>query len=94
MSFHGMAWAYILPGLLIVSGTLLAYGKAMHITAWIGGVALGSVPIGLLTKTLLTATPLPDMLNALFPYFIWLLLFVYAVNMPPKPDVEEEEEKG
>lgn len=82
LTLHGMIWAYVLPALLIVGGALLIYGKGMFITAWIGGIALGSVPMGLLLKTILSGQPLPDILTALYPYFLWIILFWIAVNIP------------
>lgn len=88
----GLVWTYLLPGMLILSGGLLIYGKrAMFITAWFGGIALGSIPVGLLLKTLMSGQPLPDMLTAATYYLPWIILFFFAVNVPDAPPPPEEE---
>ncbi|MBP9773961.1 MAG: hypothetical protein KBD00_05055 [Candidatus Peribacteraceae bacterium] len=90
LRIHGTIWAYAMPALLIVGGGLLMYGKGMFITAWVGGIALCSVPVGLLLKTILSGHPLPDILTALYPYFLWIILFWIGVNIP----YVEKGEKG
>mgnify|MGYP000963345839 FL=1 len=88
----GLVWTFLLPGLLILSGSLLVYGRAMFITAWMGGLALGSVPVGLLLKSLMSGQPLPDTLMAATLYLPWLLLFFFAVSVPDIPPPAEGEE--
>lgn len=87
----GAVWSYLLPACLILGGGLLIYGRATFVAAWTGGIALGSIPVGLLLKTLMSAIPLTDMLQALFPYLLWMLLFYHAVNMPVLP-VEKDDD--
>lgn len=80
----GTVWAYFLPALFIFGGGMLLVGRYQYITAWVGGAALASIPVGLLLKTLMTGIPLPDMIAACFPPLIWLLAFFFALN--PQPD--------
>lgn len=89
MSFPATLWGYILPALLIFGGGLLAAGRYSFVAAWTGGIALGSIPIGLLLKTVMTGSPLPDTLMAAYPSVVWLMAFYLAMN--PFPDQESEE---
>ena len=84
LSFLGTIWAYILPALLVFGGGLLAVGRYSSVVAWTGGVALASVPVGLLLKTVVTGLPLPDMLNTATPALVWLVIFYFALNPFPE----------
>lgn len=92
LSTFGLVWAYVLPLLLIVAGVLLIDGRFLWLCAWIGGVALGSIPVGLLLKTAVGGAPLPITMGAAFPFLLWLLVFSFAVQIPPAalPDAEEK----
>ena len=78
----GTLWAYILPALMIVGGALLALGMFMEIAAWLIGVALGSIPLGMLLKPLLSAmdtnltSAMPMVVNA----FIWILVAFFVIQ--------------
>lgn len=86
----GYVWAFLLPALLIFGGGMLAIGRYSYIAAWTGGIALGSVPVGLLLKNILTGVPLPDMMGASYPTIVWMIAFYLALNtlpeMEPAPD--------
>ncbi len=93
LSVFGTVWSYIMPALLIFGGGMLAVGRYSLVTAWAGGVAIGLIPIGLLLKTIMTGSPLPDILIAIYPMLIWLIAFHLAVNqfpddVPPPPSAE------
>lgn len=87
LSVVGTMWAFVLPALLVFSGGMLAIGRYSFIAAWTGGIALGSIPVGLILKTVMTGLPLPEMLKEAYPSMVWLLAFYVAVNM--LPDFEE-----
>ncbi len=80
----GYVWAFILPGLLIFGGGMLAVGRYSYIAAITGGLALASLPIGLILKNIITGVPLPDMMAASYPVIVWLVAFYLALN--PFPD--------
>lgn len=90
LSILGTIWAYLLPALLVFGGAMLAIGRYSFITAWVGGIAIGSIPVGFLLKTVMTGLPLPDMLEATYPILIWLIAFTLALN--PFPDQAAPEE--
>ena len=76
----GMAWGFVLPALLIFGGVLLAFGIYMRIAAFSLGIALGSIPMGLMLKSAITGIPLdetmPQALNAL----IWIIVFLMVAK--------------
>lgn len=80
----GYVWAFILPALMIFGGGLLAVRRYSYVAALTGGVALGSVPVGLVLKNIITGVPLPDMMSASYPTIVWMIAFYLALN--PWPD--------
>lgn len=89
VSSFGYVWAFILPALMIFGGGMLAIGRYSYVAALTGGVALGSVPVGLILKNLITGVPLPDMMTASYPTIVWMLAFYLALN--PMPDMSPQE---
>lgn len=81
LSILGTAWAYILPALMIVGGALFTVGMYKHIAAWASGVALGSIPVGMLLKPVLGGALLPEMMPHAINGFIWLIVYVLVVKM-------------
>ena len=77
----GSIWAYILPALYIVGGALLALGRYTNIGAWAAGVALGSIPIGMMLKPVLSGAALPDMMPPTVNAFIWLIVYILVIKM-------------
>lgn len=92
LEVFGTIWAHFLPAMFIFGGGMLMVGRYQYVTAWIGGAAVGSIPAGLLLKTMMTGIPLPDMIAACFPPFIWLLAFYFALNPHPEMEAESAEE--
>lgn len=86
----GYVWAFVLPALLIFGGAMLAVGRYSYIAAITGGIALGSVPIGLILKNIITGVPLPDMMAASYPTLVWIIAFYLALN--PFPDMSPPEQ--
>lgn len=87
LQMFGTVWAFLLPGLLILGGGMLIVGRYSFVAAWVGGIALGSIPAGLLLKTVMTGLPLPAMLREVSPVMIWIIAFYFALNA--EPDFEE-----
>lgn len=92
-SSFGYVWAFILPALMIFGGGLLAVGRYSFIAALTGGVALGSVPVGLILKNIITGVPLPDMMAASYPTIVWIVAFYLALNPFPDSTPPEETEE-
>ncbi len=92
-SSFGHVWAFLLPALLIFGGGMLAIGRYQYLAALTGGLALGSVPIGLILKNIITGIPLPDMMGAAYPTIVWMIAFSMALNQwPDETPVQTEEE--
>lgn len=77
----GGIWAFILPGLFIVGGVLLLIGRSMDIGVWATGIALGSIPAGMLLKPVLSGISLSDAMPPAINAFLWLLVFMWVVKM-------------
>lgn len=80
-------WSFILPGLLIVGGSLLILGRYQWVAAWMCGLSVGTIPVGLILKTVLTGLPLPDMMAAGYPSIIWIVGLYLAFS--PSAEVEQ-----
>ena len=81
LAFLGTIWAYVLPALMIVGGALTAVGMYSGIASWCAGVALGSIPVGMLLKPVLSGVALPDVMPAAINAFIWIIMYVLVVKM-------------
>lgn len=79
--FLGTLWAYVLPALMIVGGALLVLGMFTEVAVWTSGIAIGSIPAGMLLKSVLSGIPLanqmPDAINA----FTWLIVLIFVVKL-------------
>ncbi|MDO8649490.1 MAG: hypothetical protein Q7R81_06960 [Candidatus Peregrinibacteria bacterium] len=74
----GVVWAYVLPGLMIIGGVLFVAGMYMNIGAWAAGIAIGSIPAGLMLKSALTGVPLEQTMPATINALTWLLVIYFA----------------
>ncbi len=92
MSGFGTVCSYFLPALLIFGGAFLAIGRYSFLAAWFGGIALGSIPVALVLKTVMTGMPLPDMLIAAYPSVVWMIAFYLSLNPFPEQDAPEQVE--
>jgi len=75
----GMAWGYILPALYIVGGVLLTLGLFMNVAAWVTGIALISIPTGLLLKSVFGIS-LNDTMPLALTGWVWILVYMFAVK--------------
>lgn len=80
LSFFGAIWAYLLPGLMIFGGALFVSGILKDIAVWVTGVAIGSIPPGMVLKTVLSDISLDDNLPWAFNMCLWLMMFYIAAK--------------
>lgn len=88
----GHIWAFILPALFVFGGGLLVIGRYSFITALTGGLALASIPVGLMLKNTIGGVPLPDMISAAYPPIVLLMAFYLAINALPERETPHPQE--
>lgn len=76
----GMVWGYVLPGLMIIGGLLLAFGIYMHIAAYLSSIALASIPAGLMLKSAISGISLNDTMPPAMNALVWILVLMVAVK--------------
>lgn len=76
----GSLWAYILPLLMIVGGGLIVAGKKSDIATWCAGIALVSIVVGMLLKTVIGGVPLEQMMATVHNTYLWLLIYLIVVK--------------
>lgn len=76
----GVLWALIMPALMIFGGALLVIDMYKEFAAWSAGLALASIPAGMLAKPVLSGASLADMMPAALNAMIWLILFLFVVK--------------
>ncbi len=77
----GSLWAFILPALMIIGGALFVIGLFREIAVWTAGVALGSIPAGMLLKPVLSGASLAIMIEPVINAFIWMIVLALVVKM-------------
>ncbi|PIR51027.1 hypothetical protein COU78_02600 [Candidatus Peregrinibacteria bacterium CG10_big_fil_rev_8_21_14_0_10_49_24] len=77
----GALWALLLPALMIVGGALITVNMYMEVGALAAGVALASIPVGMLLKPILGGVALPDVMPAVINSFIWLVVYALVIKM-------------
>ncbi|MDD5623802.1 MAG: hypothetical protein PHI23_03785 [Candidatus Peribacteraceae bacterium] len=80
LSVLGTIWAFILPALMIVGGALLVIGMFPEIAAWTAGIAIGSIPAGMLLKSVLSGLSLSSTMPAAINAMIFLLVYLVVVK--------------
>lgn len=95
----GIAWGYILPGLMILGGALLTFQIFPMVAAYASGIALASIPAGLLLKSAMGTLPLESAMPAALNALIWFIVLFLSMQrcccarpvmsapsiVPPKP---------
>lgn len=81
LSTLGTIWAYLLPALQIVGGALFAVGMYYEVAAWTSGIALGSIPVGMVLKSVLSGVALPEVMGAANNAFIWIIVYALVVKV-------------
>jgi hypothetical protein len=74
------AWAYIMPALLIIGGALLATNRVPKVAAWTAGLALASIPVGMLLKMVTAGVGLDDTMPAAMISLIWIIAFLQVIK--------------
>lgn len=74
------AWAYVMPAMLIVGGGLLAMNRLPKVAAWTAGMALGSIPVGMLLKMVTAGVGLDDTMPAAMISLIWIIAFLQVMK--------------
>ncbi|MBM3227712.1 hypothetical protein FJZ27_02500 [Candidatus Peribacteria bacterium] len=77
----GALWAIILPALMIVGGGLLVADKRRDIESWATSLALGSIPAGMLLKSLIGGLSLADSMPAAINAFVWILVYGLVLRL-------------
>lgn len=73
----GTIWGYILPALMIIGGALFTIGMFPAVAVWTAGIAIGSIPAGMMLKTALsTNASLGDSMAGAVTAFTWLIVFL------------------
>lgn len=80
LTLLGTLWAYILPALMIIGGALFAVGMYCEVASLTSGIALGSIPVGMLLKPVLSGVALPDVMPMAINAFIWLVVYALVVK--------------
>lgn len=76
----GMIWGYLLPGFMIVGGVLIALGFFPAVGTFVAGVALLSIPAGLMLKSVLSGLSLNDTMPPAMNAIVWILFYVAAIR--------------
>jgi len=76
----GSFWGYVLPALQIVGGVLIAANYRTDIGVWAAGVALVSIAIGMLLKSVFGAADLGQVMPAVNDTLLWLLVYLMVVK--------------
>ncbi|ALM09867.1 MAG TPA: hypothetical protein DEB30_01960 [Candidatus Peribacter riflensis] len=81
LTMLGVLWAYLLPALMIVGGALLVLGMFPEVATWAAAVAIGSIPAGMLLKSVLAGVPLSNTMPAAINAIIWLIALILVVKL-------------
>lgn len=76
----GTVWGYLLPLLLIVGGLSLTLNLFSNIGVWATGLALASIPAGLMLKSAVTGISLGDTMPPAMNAYVWILVFLMVVK--------------
>jgi len=76
----GTMWGYVLPLLFILGGLSLIFKVLPAIGTWITGLALISIPAGLMLKAAASGVSLGDTMPPAMNAFIWIIVFMYATK--------------
>lgn len=72
----GTVWGYAYPALLVIGGLLFVIGMLPQVAVWATGLALASIPAGMLLKSALTGASLAETMPAAETAFIWIIVFL------------------
>lgn len=78
----GMMWGYVLPGLMILGGLLLAFGIFLEVAAYATGLAFSSIIAGVLLKSAIGGISLGDTMPLAVNAIIWLIALQFVMKKP------------
>ena len=81
----GVAWAYVLPGLLVAGGLLYALGMYLLAGTWMLGIGLASIPAGLLLKPVMTGMTLTEAMPPAVNSLVWIAVFLLVTRCCAQP---------
>lgn len=76
----GIVWGYALPALMLVGGLLITFGVFMRAAAWIAGLALVTMPAGLMLKAAVLGLSPTEMMPEAITSLVWILVYLPAVR--------------
>jgi hypothetical protein len=76
----GVMWGYVLPIMFIVGGLCLTFNIFKKFAIWCVGLALVSIPAGLMLKSAASGISLGDTMPPAMNALIWILVFLIAVK--------------
>ncbi len=79
LAFFGVIWSYFYPALLIIGGALFVIGRYRSVATWMSGLALASIPVGMLLKPIISGIALDEMMPPATTAFIWLIVYAFVV---------------
>ncbi len=76
----GTVWGYILPLLMIVGGLSLILNLFTKIGIFSAGLALASIPAGLMLKSAVSGISLGDTMPPAMNAYVWIIVFLFAAK--------------
>lgn len=76
----GVVWGYILPALLIIGGITLTFNLFTKVGIWAAGLALASIPAGLMLKSAMSGVSLGDTMPPAMNAYVWIIVFLFAAK--------------
>lgn len=76
----GTVWGYLMPLLMIVGGLSLVFNLLTRIGVWATGLALASIPAGLMLKSAVSGISLGDTMPPAMNAFVWIIVFLLVVK--------------
>lgn len=76
----GTVWGYLLPLLMIIGGFSLALGLCTTVGTWAAGLALASIPAGLMLKSAMTGISLGDTMPPAMNAYVWIIVFLLVIK--------------
>lgn len=76
----GTVWGYVLPLLLIIGGISLTLNLLTNIGTWATGLALASIPAGLMLKSAVSGISLGDTMPPAMNAYVWIIVFLLVIK--------------
>ncbi len=76
----GTVWGYVLPALLIIGGISLTLNLLTNAGAWATGLALASIPAGLMLKSAVSGVSLGDTMPPAMNAYVWIIVFLLVIK--------------